>query len=267
MKVGIANMPLCLFGFIRAVSGLIFVIPFGLLGSGFQFPAPALAVIAFAGGLLDSFVGTLLYLSALKKSPAHEALPLANTAPFWGVLAAVAFLGETPRFAAFAAAVLVVLGAYFLVKRSGGTSRRTTTWGPWMALAAGVVWGVAETVPVKYCLARGMDPVSSQLLVIGGAGFVWGVYTLFCGKPGKASFPRRGIGIAVLTGFTNLFLGWILWLAALERAPASLLSPVRGSVALFGFLFSILLLKERPSVRSAIGVLLVVGGVVLVSIA
>ena len=266
MKLGVANMPLGLFGFIRAAVSLAFVIPFGLLGSGFHFPEPTLVVIAFLGGLLDSFVGTLLYMKALN-SPAYEAVPLSNTAPFWGVIAAVLFLGETPRFVAFAAAVLVVLGAYFLVKRSDGATTRATTWGPWVALAAGVVWGIAEIAPVKYCLTRGMDPVTYQLMVIVGAGFGWGLYTLFRGKTAGSRFSRRGIGIAILTGFTNLFLGWILWLAALQRGPASLLAPVRGSVALFGFAFSIVLLKERPSVRSAIGVLMVVGGVMLVTVA
>ncbi len=267
MKLGIANMPLGLFGFIRAASSLLFMIPFGLLGSGFHFPQPTLVVIAFLGGLLDSFVGTLLYMKALKNSPAYEVVPLANTAPFWGVIAAVVFLGETPRFVAFAAAVLVVLGACFLVKRSDGATPRATTWGPWVALAAGVVWGIAEIAPVKYCLTHGMDPVTYQLMVIVGAGFGWGVYALFRGKTSKSRFSRRGLGIAILTGFTNLFLGWILWLAALQRAPASLISPVRGSVALFGFAFSIVLLKERPSVRSVVGVLLVVSGVMLVTVA
>jgi len=75
------------------------------------------------------------------------------------------------------------------------------------------------------------------------------------------------MNIAVLTGFTNLFLGWILWLLALGRAPASIISPVRGLVVLFGFLASVLILKERPSRRSAIGVLLIIGGVMLVTIA
>ena len=266
MKVGIADMSLGLFGFTRAAFALVFVIPFGLLGSGFHFPEPTLVVIAFFGGLLDSFVGTFLYMKALQKSPAYEATPLANTAPFWGVVAAVVFLGETPRLVAFAAAVLVVLGASFLIKRSDGATPRTARWGPWVALAAGVVWGIAEIAPVKHCLNNGMDPVPYQLMVILGAGSGWGIYTLFCRKAGKHHFSRRGIGIAVLTGFTNLFLGWMLWLAALERAPASLLSPVRGSLALFGFVFSILLLKERPSVRSGVGVLLVAAGVMLVSI-
>jgi len=38
-------------------------------------------------------------------------------------------------------------------------------------------------------------------------------------------------------------------------------------VVLFGFLASVLILKERPSKRSAIGVLLIIAGVMLVSIA
>lgn len=266
-KIGLTDMPLALFGFIRAAVTLVFVIPFGLLGLGFHFPGLTLSVIAFLGGLLDSFVGTLLYMSALKNSPAYEAVPLANTAPFWGVIAAVLFLGEPPKFVAFAAAVLVVLGAYFLVTQRDGVSTRATAWGPWLALAAGVVWGIAEIAPTKYCLSHGMNPATYQLMVIVGAGCGWGAYTFLRRKTGQHFYTRRGIAIAILTGFTNLFLGWILWLSALERAPASLISPVRGSVALFGFVFSLILLQERPSVRSAVGVLLVVGGVMLISTA
>ena len=65
----------------------------------------------------------------------------------------------------------------------------------------------------------------------------------------------RGMGAS---GHTNLFLRWILWLYAIERAPASLVYPIRGLVVLFGFLVSVFILKERPSRRSAIGVLLII---------
>ena len=69
--------------------------------------SPKLLIVAVLGGILDSFGGTLLHMIALKRSPAHEAVSLSNTAPFWGVVAAVVFLGESPQFASFAAAVLV----------------------------------------------------------------------------------------------------------------------------------------------------------------
>lgn len=229
--------------------------------------APKLLLVAVLGGTVDSFVGTSLHMIALKRSPAHEAVSLSNTAPFWGVVAAVVFLGESPQFASFVAAVLVVLGAYFLASNHDRSDKETTRWGPWVALTAGVLWGVAEIVPVKHCLTQGMTPLTYQLMALTGSATAWGVFALFRYCSSGFSWSRRGMSIAMLTGFTNLFLGWIMWLFALDRAPASLIAPIRGLVVLFGFLASILILKERPSKRSAIGVLLIIAGVMLVSIA
>jgi len=229
--------------------------------------APKLLIIAVLGGILDSFGGTLLHMIALKRSPAHEAVSLSNTAPFWGVVAAVVFLGESPQFASFAAAVLVVLGAYFLASNHDRSDKQTTRWGPWIALAAGVLWGVAEIVPAKHCLTHGMTPLTYQLMALTGSATAWGVFALSRYCLGGFSWSRRGMSIATLTGFTNLFLGSVLWLFALDRAPANLIAPIRGLVVLFGFLASVLILKERPSKRSAIGVLLIIAGVMLVSIA
>jgi len=266
-KRGLEDTSLALFGFVRSLSALLFVIPFGLLTIGFPLPSFSLLVVAILGGILDSFIGTLLYMIALRTSPAHEVVPLANTAPFWGVVAAVVFLGEPPRLVSFAAAALVILGAYFLSSHKGRTGIPVSRFGPWLALAAGAMWGIAEIVPTKYCLSQGMAPTTYQLMVVAASGAGWGGYLLVRHWLRGVPWSINGVGIAVLTGFTNLFLGWILWLYALDRAPASLISPVRGLVVLFGFVASILILKERPSRRSAIGVLLIIAGVTLVSIA
>ena len=72
--------------------------------------------------------------------------------------------------------------------------------------------------------------------------------------------------IAFVTAFLGYALAWTLWLSGVKLAPASLLSPVRRSMTLFTFLFSVILLREHPSRRSALGVLLVLCGILLVSI-
>jgi len=184
------------------------------------------------------------------------------------VVAAILILGEKPQLFIFIAAVLVVLGAYFLGGRQAATSSRESSLaGTLLALAAALAWGVAETVPTKYCLTHGMTPATYQLIAVVTAGLSWGLVALFYkGTKRPLRTSRRGLGIALITAFTSFFLGWILWLSGLRLAPASLLAPVHGSMTLFAFLFSIFLLHERPSSRSAIGVVLIFGGVFLVSI-
>ena len=86
----------------------------------------------------------------------------------------------------------------------------------------------------------------------------------------RRHLPRRvdrpGLALAGVSAVFGAFLGWWLWLSGLRLAPASVLAPVRGSTLLFTFLFSILFLGERPTRPAIVGVALVFGGVLLVSL-
>ena len=240
--------------------------PFGLWTSGFQFPGWRLVAIAAVAGVIDSFVGSMLFYFSVERVPAHEASALANTAPFWGVVASVFILGERLQPVLFVAAFFVVLGAFFLVNQRADESALRLSWNALPALGAGILWGVVETVPAKYCLTNGMSVGTFQLILIVSSGIAWGVAALIRSRRIPLRFPRRGVMIAFVTAFLGYALAWTLWLSGVKLAPASLLSPVRGSMTLFTFLFSVILLREHPSRRSALGVLLVLCGILLVSI-
>jgi transporter family protein len=72
--------------------------------------------------------------------------------------------------------------------------------------------------------------------------------------------------VALTSAFLGYFVGWILWLNALDLAPASLLSPIGGTNVLFTVLLSIVILRERPTRRAIIGGVLVFAGVLLVTL-
>ncbi len=267
IKVGLKRMDFVPFAAIRPLFALVFVVPYGLITAGLNFSGFDLVGIAILGGFLDSFVGSLLFFVAIQKIPAHKATALSTTAPFWGVVAAVLFLGERPQLIIYLAAILVVVGAYVLsVRREEASSSTHSALAAFLALAAGILWGVAETVPAKYCLNHGMTPVTYQLIAVAIAGVSWGLVAVLKSTKHRLHYPWGGLKIALLTAFLSFVLGWILWLTGLKLAPASLLAPIHGSMTLFAFLFSILLLRERPTTRSIAGAILVFGGVFLVSV-
>jgi len=234
--------------------------------SGFrttQWDLPGMAALT---GFVDSVIGGALFLFSLKQSPAHQATALANTVPFWGVLAAVVFLGEAARWAAFLAAMLVVAGAALLARgRAKGAGSRAAPIGAACALLTGVIWGWAEVVPARYCLDRGMPRIELLLIFAATAAISWGAVVLLFHHRHAVSFPRSGVRIAFLAALTGGVIGWIAWLASLQLAPAGLLSPIRGVTVLFSFLLSVVLLKERPTRQAAIGALLIFLGVVVVT--
>jgi len=238
---------------------------YGLATGAFGFPSGYAVGMAALAGFLDSAIGGFLYLMAMERAPAYQTTTLASTAPVWGVAMAILILGEPLRWQVLVAAILVVSGAYCLVGHR--MHIREHLLGSLFALLTGFLWGFAETVPSKLALEAGLPP-AALLFVFACSGFV----TIAAGLPLlRSRFPRRmdaaGLRLTVLSGICGAFLGWLFWLSALSLAPASVISPIRGSTLVFALVYSILFLRERMSRTALIGIALVCAGVVLVSTA
>jgi drug/metabolite transporter (DMT)-like permease len=239
---------------------LLYAVVTGTLG----FPSWFAIGMAALAGFIDSTLGGFFYLMAMQRAPAYQTATLASTAPLWGVTTAILILGEPLRWEILVAAVLVVSGAHFLVGRQLNIRSHLT--GSLFGLLAGFLWGFAETVPSKLALEHGLSP-ASLLFVFSCSGVVTiALMTPFL----RARFPRHvnrtGIALTVLAGVGGAFLGWIFWLSSLSLAPASLISPIRGSTLVFALVYSVLFLRERLTRRALLGALLVLAGVVLVSV-
>lgn len=240
---------------------LLFAVATGTLTSPNMF-AVGMAALA---GFLDSTLGGFFYLMAMQRAPAYQTATLASTAPVWGVTTAILILGEPLRWQVLVAAALAVVGAYFLVGRR--MRIREHLLGSLLGLLTGFLWGFAETIPSKLALQNGLSP-ATLLFIFSCSGVVTiGAILPFL----RARFPRRitriGLRITLLSGVGGAFLGWLLWLSALDLAPASIISPIRGSTLVFALIYSVLFLRERPNRIALVGVALVLAGVVLVSTA
>ena len=238
---------------------------FGAATGSLAFSSVYAVGLAALAGFIDSTLGGFLYLLAMERAPAYQTTTLSSTAPVWGVAFAILILGEPLRWQVVIAALLAILGAYFLVGRK--LRIREHMAGTLLALLTGLLWGFAETIPSKLALEAGLPP-ATLLFVFAASGAV----TMLGFVPIlRSRFPRKveptGLWLTLLSGAGGAFLGWLLWLAALSRAPASVISPIRGSTLVFALLYSMLFLRERPSQGALVGVALVLCGVVLVSTA
>jgi len=245
------------------VAGL--ALGFALVSGTLSFPSLYAVGMAALAGFIDSALGGLFYLLAMQRAPAYQTTTLSSTAPVWGVASAILFLGEPLRWQVVVAAGLAVVGAFFLVGRR--IQIREHVAGSALAILTGILWGYAETVPSKLALSAGL-PSASLLLVFAASGVATLLLLLPLLRP---RIPRMvtplGLRLTFLSGGGGAFLGWLLWLSALRVAPASVISPVRGSTLVFALVYSVIFLRERPGRRALVGAALVLGGVVLVSTA
>ena len=141
----------------------LFALAFALATRRLAIPALEPALWAIVAGLLDATAGGFFYVLSLERGSTYQATTLSNTAPLWGVFGAILFLGEPLRWSVAVAAGLAIGGAWFLVERprrggQGDSSSAPGRAGALAALLTGILWGIAETVPAKLALERGLSP-------------------------------------------------------------------------------------------------------------
>ena len=264
-KPGVRHMDLVTYTLVRWLLVSVLAFLYALATHRLAFPGWWPVALAAGAGILDSTFGGIFYLLAMERASAYQTTTLSSTAPLWGVVGAILVLGEPLLWRTVIAAILVIGGAWFLTQRRRSTEPRAWL-GAAFALITGILWGFAETVPAKLALQEGMSPETFLLVfsLSGALGMLVLLPILRLHIPRRVE--RRGIPFVVLSAIGGAFLGWLLWLHALNLAPASVISPVRGSTLLFAFIYSVLFLKERPTVRAFIGIALVAAGVLLVSL-
>ncbi len=265
-KPGVRYMDVLTYTLARWSLVSVFAFGYGALTGHLSFPGWTAVGWAALAGVVDSAFGGVFYLLAMERTSAYQTTTLSSTAPLWGVFSAVLLLGEPLLWQTFASAALVIAGAALLARKSPDSHQRAGL-GALYAVITGVLWGVSETVPAKLALNSGMTP-ETLLLVFALSGAVGMSVLLPLLRPRiPRRIERRGIFFVALSSIAGAFLGWLLWLHALNLAPASLISPLRGSTLLFAFLYSLLLLRERPSRSALAGIGLIFLGVLVVSLA
>jgi drug/metabolite transporter (DMT)-like permease len=260
-KVAVRSVHPFLFNAIRvsfAAAVILAVLPLAEVGFG----SAGLVALAAASGLAGEFLAAEIYFIVMRKNPAHLTIPVGNTDPLWGALWSVVIFGGSVGVTAVVSLVFVVGGTFLLA----GGAERSGGWRGGIAAAAlvALIWGLMLPL-AKVCLNGGMTPQAYQAVRIGSAAVGCLVFWLVAGRP-AGSASRRVIAITLASGFLAFFLGFVLWLAALERETAGSMAPLLGGKVAFGFLLSAALLEERAEARSVAGAFLIFAGMILAAL-
>jgi drug/metabolite transporter (DMT)-like permease len=175
-----------------------------------------LAVVGIVGGS----VPFLLFFTGLAQASAPSAAFIHKTLFIWVALLAVPFLGERLGWAQLGALAVLLVAQLLIVPPAG------VTWGMGETLIAlaTVLWAV-ETIVARRLLGSVPSPVVGAGRL--GIGLVVLVgYLAASGKlAGVATLTAEQWGWALVTGL--LLSGYVgTWFAALQRAPASLVTAI-----------------------------------------
>ena len=230
-----------------------------ILGRPLKPPTPgALALI----GLVQTTVFLSLQGAALVQGGAGKTAVLVYTMPVWTLLLSMAFLGERIRLSQVLAGLLTMVGLVLII---APWRLESSLLAQGLAVAAAVAWS-AGTILSKRLARRGpMDVLNLnawQCLV--GSLLLFPVAAL---APGPATVWTWGyVGLVAGIGVLVTAVGWALWSYVLKRLPAWQASLSVLGVPAVALLSSRLQTGEAVDSLELAGMLLIGGGLVLLSL-
>ena len=206
--------------------------------------------------------GALLRLGAHKTSLVMALIPVVSALLAWGAF------GEHLTWLQILASVVTLGGIAIVISARRRDEERVSSriW-----LGALLALGAVTTQSIRYILSKqgmaedfpALSANTMQILAATVAAWIPAMFRRDVRGSFRALIERRALPATVGGAMTGPFLGVTLSMVALTRAPVGIASTLMALVPVFLLPFSHAVLKERITLRAAVGTALAVGGVAL----
>jgi drug/metabolite transporter (DMT)-like permease len=221
----------------------------------------ALGLLAYA---MDG-IGWIFYYQSIVHGPISIVGTLSAAYPAISVLCARLFLDETLSPAQYAG-VGAVIGGCLALAWAPPAARAEPTRRRWMAYAgtAVAIWGVNATI-IRYAYSfPGADEANMALFIAIGGLATLGIYGWLFGRHGATSRAEWGRSFLPMAAMA---IGGLLTAIAYRYGPASIVTPLTGAYPVITLAFARVVLKERPTPVQWAGIVSVLLGMVLTTMA
>lgn len=198
---------------------------------------------------------------ALTILPASEAAIIAYTSPMWTALLASPLLGERLTPARMVAVVMAFVGIVSLLGGSSFDANVAKLPGYVLALITAVTYAFGTIFLKRYPMT--LPPVASASWQLGIGCLPVAVIGLLLERPDIAVLTVMGWSAVVYNIVIQQSVGYVCWLAALHRLPASVASIGTMFVPIVGVLTSAWALGEPLGAAQIAALIFTVGAVLL----
>ncbi|MCP3097968.1 DMT family transporter [Myxococcus sp. K15C18031901] len=139
-------------------------------------------------------------------------------------------------------------------------------WGDLLGLLAGLAWG-ATTVVIRVSALSDAPPTQTLLYQLAGGAALLFPVALLTGQAGPLDLAPVAWASLLFQGVVVCFASYLTWFWLLRRYLAASLSVFSFMTPLFGVTAGILVLNERAELSFAVGAVLVLTGILIVSAA
>jgi drug/metabolite transporter (DMT)-like permease len=254
---------------------VVFLFMFGWAGVLARLP-PIVIVVTVVSGLVGLGLGDTLYLYALRSVGVSRAVPLAATYPLFSLVWATALLGQPLAATAVVGAVVILVGIWLLSRERGDSTIHFTgklvLTGVVVSLLTAVVWSVSITLMDVAVTMPGVDSLAANYAVlttrIGAmAVFLLMLVPLIDKKRSFLKMKRKTVIQLCIGGLVANAVGWLLMNYSFLNILEAQAVPISSTTPLFSAFAGFALFREKFSLNTLLGAVVVVVGVVLIFIA
>ena len=254
---------------LRAIFASIFVVAIVLIfGRIDQLGDLSFSAVAYlwSSVIIGMVLGDTLYIKGMGIIGVARALPISITYPIFVLPFSVTIIGESLSGLTIVGVLITVVGLYVITAPKRGAEKapaetRRQYWrGIFLLLAASVCWATG-TIVLNFSMTE-LDPIVASAIRMPFMVFVLLIIAFLKKDTRKAWYPgRRSLMILALAGILGIGLGGMLFLVGIKYAKPARTAILSSTAPLFGMPLSVLILRERITLKMVAGTILCIIGI------
>lgn len=214
---------------------------------------------------LSTGASWLCYFKALQEGDVNKVVPIDKSSTILSMVLAFIFLREPFTFSSIIAVLLIGSGTLLMVEKTGNydSTSKDRYWLIYAFLSA--LFAALTSILGKIGIEEVESNLGTAIRTVVVLIMSW-MMVFISGKKDKIhGIPKNDFLFIILSGFAT-GASWLCYYRALQDGPASVVVPIDKLSLLVTVAFSYFVLKERLSLKSLAGLILVTTGTLLITL-
>ena len=235
--------------FARAIVVLILLMPFIYKLGGLNFLKTKKPFLHFFRGLAG-LIGNVMFFLAFQRLPVADVTVISQAVPIFSCILAIIFLGETIGWRRWTAITIGFLGVIIAINPSVNIAVASL-----YALGGTLMWSI--TIIFLRLLGSTEHPVKTVFYFMLVSVIVTSIFQPFLWKEPSFEVILLFIGIGIAAFLTQLLMTY-----ALQKAPASIVSPFNYTGIVWAIIFDYIIWNAHPMFATIFGgIIITISGI------
>jgi drug/metabolite transporter (DMT)-like permease len=235
--------------FARAIVVLILLMPFIYKLGGLNFLKTKKPFLHFFRGLAG-LIGNVMFFLAFQRLPVADVTVISQAVPIFSCILAIIFLGETIGWRRWTAITIGFLGVIIAINPSANIAVASL-----YALGGTLMW--STTIIFLRLLGSTEHPVKTVFYFMLVSVLITSIFQPFLWKEPSFEVILLFIGIGIAALLTQLLMTY-----ALQKAPASIVSPFNYTGIVWAIIFDYIIWNAHPMFATIFGgIIITISGI------